>query len=167
MGIEMHMSRRLIAIYLKDHLAGATAGVALARRVAESNANTSSGSALAQVAAEIEEDRETLKRLMSELGVPGSRLKNAGAWAAERLARLKLNGRGGGGRGSELQRMYELEALGLGIAGKQGLWDALRCSPEAAAHADLDRLESRARRQREVVEVERLALARAALSADA
>jgi hypothetical protein len=157
------MSNRVLAVYLKDHFAGATAGVALAQRVAKSNADRSSGQALARIAAEIEADRETLKRLMAELGVRSSLLKNAGASAMERLARLKPNGRASGA-GSEFHCMHELESLGLGIAGKQALWDALRSAPNVASRVDLDRLEARARSQREVVEMERLALAREALA---
>ncbi len=119
---------------------------------------------LSEVAREIEADRETLKRLMSELGVRGSIIKNAVAWTAERLSRLKPNGRLGGD--PRMQRLHELEALSLGIAGKLELWEALRVVPEVTAFAgiDLDELEARARSQRERVERERMAAARAALS---
>ena len=154
---------RALDVYLKDHFAGATAGVALAQRVAKHNADRSSGQALAHVADEIVADRETLARLMGELDVRGSPLKNAGAWAVERLARLKPNGRASGA-GTQFHRMHELESLGLGIAGKHALWEALRCAPDVASRVDLDQLEARARSQREVVEMERLALAREALA---
>jgi hypothetical protein len=158
------MARTLLSIYLSDHLAGATAGVALARRAARHNAGTPAGRRLAQVAHEIEDDRETLKLLMSELGMRGSRVKNAVAWVMERVARLKPNGRA---RGEDvLHRMHEFETLSLGIAGKQALWAALRVAPQAPAIAglDLDELDERAGSQRERVEMERIALARAALS---
>jgi len=55
-------ANRLLATYLNDHLAGATVGVELARRVASSNRDTSYGATLAELAREIEEDRETLRR---------------------------------------------------------------------------------------------------------
>jgi hypothetical protein len=158
------MPRTLLSIYLADHLSGATAGVALARRAAKHHEGTPAGRRLAQVAHEIEDDRETRKLLMSELGMRGSRVKNAAAWVTERLARLKPNGRA---RGENiLHRMHELEALSLGIAGKQALWSALRVAPQAPAIAgvDLDVLGERAASQRERVEIERIALARAALS---
>ena len=82
----------------------------------------------------------------------------------ERLSRLKPNGRGGGD--TQLQRMHELETLSLGIAGKLALWEALGAAPEAAAagRIDLDELIDRARSQRERVEIERMTLARAALT---
>ena len=158
------MSSKLLNIYLSDHLAGATAGVALAHRAAKHNAGTPAGRRLVQVAHEIAVDRETLLHLMSDLGMRRSAVKNATSWLAERLSRLKPNGRGGGD--DDLQRMHELEALSLGIAGKLCLWEALGAAPQAAAAArvDLDELAERARSQRERVEMERVALARAALS---
>jgi hypothetical protein len=158
------MSSKLLSIYLTDHLAGATAGVALAKRAAKHNEGTPAGRRLLQVAHEIEDDRETLEHLMSEIGISYSPLKNVTSWVLERLSRLKPNGRAWGH--TELQRMHELEALSLGIAGKLALWEALGAAPEAAAAAriDLDELAERARSQRERVEMERIALARTALS---
>ena len=152
------------SIYLQDHLAGSTAGVNLARRCAAGTAGTPAGRTLAEVATEIEADRDELKRLMADLGVAGSRLKNAAAWLAERADRLKPNGRMRGE--PALQRLHELETLSLGIAGKRALWEALRVAPEVAAagHLDLDALAERARSQRERVEAERLAFARTALA---
>jgi hypothetical protein len=160
------MSRKALSIYLQDHLAGATAGAALARRAAKRTEGTRAGQTLAQVADEIAADRETLEQLMSQLGISGSRIKNAAAWLTERLARLKPNGRM---RGEiALQEMHELETLSLGIAGKQALWEALRVAPEALSFAglDLDTLEARARSQRERIEMERIAFARTAFAPD-
>jgi hypothetical protein len=162
--MRLDMSSTYLSIYLQDHLAGATAGVHLARRVASHNDGTPAGRRLEQVAHEVEADRDTLAAFMSELGVRPSATKNAAAWLAERASRLKPNGRGHGD--SSLLRMHELETLSLGIAGKQALWEALRAAPQSAAIAnlDLDDLHERARSQRERVEIERIALARRALS---
>jgi hypothetical protein len=158
------MSRTYLSIYLQDHLAGATAGANLAKRASKHNEGTPTGRRLEQIAHEIEVDRDTLMRFMSELGVRASWTKNAAAWVAERLSRLKPNGRVHGD--TVLLRMHELETLSLGIAGKQALWEALRMAPESAAIAnlDLDDLHERARSQRERVEMERMGIARAALS---
>lgn len=160
------MPHKALVIYLQDHLAGSTAGVNLARRIAKSNEDTSVGRTLALVASEIEADREALIKLMQALRIPPSRVKNAGAWLAERAARLKPNGRMRGE--ANLQRLHELETLSLGIAGKLSLWESLRVAPEASAFAflDLDELEERARSQRERVESERLSFARLAFAAD-
>ena len=83
---------RLLEMYLADHAAAATAGLELALRTARSNASTPFGDALRGLADEIEDDRRTLRRVVSELGFKESRTKEALAWAAERVGRLKLNG---------------------------------------------------------------------------
>jgi hypothetical protein len=114
----------LLAIYLNDHLAGATVGVELARRLRGSNEDDPEfGTVLAEVCAEVEADRETLKAAMDRLGVGQSRLKPLAAVLGERLGRLKLNGRMWGY--SPLSRLDELELLQIGVAGKRRLWRAL------------------------------------------
>jgi hypothetical protein len=115
---------KLLAIYLNDHLAGATLGVELARRSRASNkGDPQFGPALAEICAEIEADRETLEAVMDQLGVSRSRLKPLAAVLAERVGRLKLNGRLRGY--SPLSRLDELEVLQLGVTGKHRLWRAL------------------------------------------
>jgi hypothetical protein len=116
------MERRLLAIYLVDHHAGATAGIELARRAARSNRGSATGTVLARLAEEIAEDRRTLERLMRLLNVKPSPVKVVLARAAELGGRLKPNGRLVGY--SPLSRVVELEALSLGIIGKLKLWQA-------------------------------------------
>jgi hypothetical protein len=114
----------LLAIYLNDHLAGATLGVELARRLRASNRDDPEfGPTLAEVCAEIEADRETLKTVMDQLEVGQSKLKPLAAILGERLGRLKLNGRLWGY--SPLSRLDELELLQIGVVGKRRLWRAL------------------------------------------
>jgi hypothetical protein len=114
----------LLAIYLNDHLAGATVGVELARRLRGSNeGDPEFGPALAELCTEIEADRETLKAVMDRLGVGQSKLKPLVAVLGERLGRLKLNGQLRGY--SPLSRLDELELLQIGVVGKRRLWRAL------------------------------------------
>lgn len=115
---------RLLAIYLNDHLAGATLGVELARRLRSSNRGDGEFSEpLAKICAEIEEDYDTLIRLMGRLGVDRSPVKPALARVGERLGRLRLNGQLRGY--SPLSRVLELEGLAGGIGLKLQLWNAL------------------------------------------
>src|SRR3954463_3846943 len=125
-----------LSLYLQDHLAGATAGVRLARRCAVTGGRSDSGRALSEIAIEIEEDRATLVRLMDALEIHGSSAKNAAAWVAERLVRLKPNGRLRGE--PSMQRRHELETLSLGIAGKIALWQALRAAPAVRGLEGID-----------------------------
>jgi hypothetical protein len=122
-GPDPPPSEVLLAIYLNDHLAGATVGRDLSRRSAASNRGTPYGPFLSQVAQEIAEDRQSLLAIMDALGVRVDRLKAAAAWAGEKLGRLKLNGQLRGY--SPLSRVVELEGLVLGVHGKRALWITL------------------------------------------
>lgn len=118
---------RFLAIYLNDHLAGATLAVELARRLRSSNqADAEFGEPLAQLCAEIEEDHRTLTRLMEQRGVGPDPVKPILAKVAEKLGRLKLNGRLLGY--SPLSRVVELEVLSGLVGGKLQLWNALEQS---------------------------------------
>src|SRR4026209_756627 len=79
-------------VYLNDHLAGAMVGAELSRRGAENNRGTSLGDFLEELHGEVVEDRQTLQRLMTALGVEQSALKPAAGWVLEKAGRLKLNG---------------------------------------------------------------------------
>jgi len=154
---------RLLAIYLNDHLAGATLGVELARRLRSSNrGDPKFGEALARISQEVEEDRETLIRLMDRLGVERRHLKPALAVLGERLGRLKLNGQLRGY--SPLSRVLELEVLASGIGGKMQLWNGLEQSfGESLDGFDFHALAERADRQGQQVEDLHLAAAQRAL----
>jgi len=157
------IERRLLAIYLNDHLAGATGGVELARRARASNRGAKPGETLAEICAEIEADRATLERVMAQLSVKRNGAKVAGAWVAEKLGRLKLNGRLTGY--SPLSHLIELEMLHIGITGKIELWQALEETQAARlTQIDFPALIERADSQRAVVERLRLDAAREAFA---
>jgi hypothetical protein len=149
-----------LAIYLNDHLGGATGGVELARRLRASNrGNDVFGKPLDQICKEIEEDRATLEQVIERLGFSQSIVKPAGAWVAEKLGRLKLNGRLRGY--SPLSRLLELEGLLVGITGKMALWESLTDFDGIKdLGVDFERLAARAAEQRSTVEdLHRLAAA--------
>jgi hypothetical protein len=143
----------LLGIHLNDHLAGATAGTDLARRAAGSFRGTPSGPVLERLASEIAEDRRALVDIMRSLGVPIRHYKLYAAWAAEKVGRLKLNGRVLGR--SPLSNVVELESLRIGVQGKMAGWRVLRAlaNPYAGLAAQrLDELIERARRQAETLD---------------
>jgi hypothetical protein len=115
---------RYLAIYLRDHLAGATGGVELARRTARQNQGSDFGGPLGGLATEIAEDRAQLLAIMRRLDVSGDPVKAGIAWAAEKVGRLKLNGQLRGY--APLSRVLEIEALITGVSGKLSLWRNLR-----------------------------------------
>ena len=109
------------------------------------------------MAIEIDEDRQTLRRLVTDLGFTGSKPNEVVAWAAEKVGRLKRNGQLRGY--SPLSRVLELEALSVGIAGKLALWETLERVPDPGRRLrafELHHLIERALRQREEVEQLRL-----------
>ena len=138
----------LLAIYLNDHLAGATAGRELARRAASSNRDSEHARFLADLAEQVNQDRDSLLAVMHELDVGIDRAKLLGGWALERLGRLKLNGRLLGY--SSLSRVIELEGLTLGVRGKLALWhtlDQIRPAEPRLHRAELQELIGRAEAQ--------------------
>lgn len=142
-----------LAIYLNDHLAGATIGLELARRAAANNRSTNYGPPLAELAEEIERDRDALLEIMARLSVGRDMLRVLAAWGAEKLGRLKLNGELLGY--SPLSRLEELEMLSLGVEGKLALWQTLRRALAGEPRldgVDLPALIERARAQRRALE---------------
>jgi hypothetical protein len=141
--------RHELAIYLNDHLAGATGGVELARRIAHEHEDAE----LTGLARDIEQDRDSLLRIMASLGVRPDQVKVAGGWLGEKLGRLKPNGRLFSR--SPLSHVIELEAMRLGVDGKAAGWQTLR---RLADHDDrldrtqLDELLARARSQKDSLE---------------
>ncbi len=148
------MPTKLLAIYLHDHLAGATVGVAVAQRAVHSNRDNEAYYPSFQVLAEeIREDRASLLGIMSALNVGANPVKQALAWAAEKAGRLKLNGHLLSY--SPLSRLDELEFLTLGVTGKLALWrslDLLAPDEERLRPEQLTELIARAERQLEEIE---------------
>jgi hypothetical protein len=156
------MDRNLLRIYLQDHFAAATGGRELARRARGSNKGARGyGPALAKLADEIEADRRALEGIIHDLGFGPDRPKVVAGWAAEKVGRLKLNGRLTGY--SPLSRMVELEALSAGVVGKRALWRTLAELADAEPELERDhltRLAERAERQLETLEELRARAAR-------
>jgi hypothetical protein len=132
------MDRKLLRIYLQDHLAGSTGGLELARRARGANEGTPYGDPLAKLADDIAADRRSLEGLMDDLGFGPDHAKNLVFWAGEKAGRLKLNGQLTGY--SPLSRMVELEGLITGVNAKLSLWRTLRDIAESVPELDADRL---------------------------
>ena len=131
------LSSELLPIYLNDHLAAATAGCDLARRAAGANQGAELGDFLDWFAAEAEADRAQLEDVMHRLDVGRDPLKVGAGWLAEKLGRLKLNGRLL--EYSPLSRVVELEALIAGSMARLSLWRTLAAAaPEDPRLADID-----------------------------
>ncbi|GES34707.1 hypothetical protein AB0G60_34585 [Streptomyces angustmyceticus] len=159
------MHRDKLGIYLNDHLAGATFGIGLAKRIAHQHRHSARSTDLQRIADEIAQDRQSLLEVMDTLGVPARHYKIYGGWTAERLGRLKPNG--ALYRRSGLSTLIELEALRLGVEGKSLIWRTLLVVAAEEPRLDesqLHNLLDRARGQIETLEALRLTATAAVFS---
>jgi hypothetical protein len=158
------MADRAMDVYLNDHLAGAMLGTELAEHIRDQHEGTPLGDLMRSIAAQIEEDRQTLLDLMDRMSVSRNPVKQATGWIAEKASRVKFSGLASGE--PDHGAFMALESLTLGVAGKACLWRTLK---EVASHypplasADLDGLIARAEAQHTTLEGERLAAGRHAL----
>ncbi|WP_291523983.1 hypothetical protein [Branchiibius sp. NY16-3462-2] len=127
-----------LPLYLRDHYAGATAGVRLFGRVANGHSVAEVRQQVGQLAQKVAEDRDALAQVMQSLGVRRSSLTEYAAVAGEFAGRFKPNGslwhRSAGAD------VLELEALQAGVNAKALLWETLVSLSETRDELDLERL---------------------------
>ncbi len=151
------MADKPMDVYLNDHLGGAMLGSDLAKQIRDRAEGTPLGQVMTRIAADIEEDQETLTELMDRLDVARNPVKQVTGWMAEKASRIKFSGAGSGEPDHGM--FMALETLRLGVAGKKCLWLALgqvREAYPALSGVDLDRLIQRAADQESTLEEERL-----------
>ncbi len=154
-----------LEVYLNDHLAGATAGRDLARKLVKDAAGTPHEPVLAEMLADIETDRDSLQDVMKRLGIEQHPSKQAGTWLVEKLGRVRFSEPLTGS--ADLSRVLEMEGLSMGIVGKRGLWEALQESygnDSRLADVDLETLINRAQHQLDTVAQQHRAAAAKAFS---
>jgi hypothetical protein len=167
MATAQHTRDDLLGVYLNDHLAGSTAGLELARRMAAS-AEPQFAAVLRGLVPEIAEDRSALVAIMATLEIPIRGYKVFAAWAGEKIGRLKLNGHVLSR--SPLSSLEETEILRLGVEGKAAAWRTLRTLASRDSRLDagrLDELLARADRQSSALETLRATIAEQALTTSA
>lgn len=115
---------RLLAIYLRDHHALLVALRELARRMSAATRAEEHRAFAAEVVRSTEDDLACLEVLLSRVDSAPSRTRQGAVWTAERLGRLKLNGRVV--RRSPLSAVTELEGCRLLLESNRALWTGLR-----------------------------------------
>lgn len=159
------MQDEYLRTYLNDHLAGAKAGLQLAKDCQAHNEGTDLAASLSQVIPDIEDDHQVLKEIYSRVHSRENPIKKSLTWLLAKAGRFKLEGTLL--RYSDLSRLEELEGLMLGIRGKLALWSALEASLASDARfddIDFARLQQRAQHQRDTVEEHRIAAAQKVFS---
>ena len=117
------MPDRYLSIYLNDHLAVIVGIRELLERTLENNTDSPFGELLTRLLEDSQQERRALAALMRDHGIPENHLKTSGAWLAERIGRLKMNGQLTGY--SPLSRLVEIEGIALGLDAKRIFWDNL------------------------------------------
>ena len=141
--------------YLNDHLAGSISALELIAHWAGAHKGDPLGSFFVETESEIKADQETLRDVMRTLGVEESKMRKAGAWAAEKLGRARLII--AGDEPGSLGLVLTLEGLIMGITGKKLLWIALAAAKLPPLNTyNFERLQRRAEKQIERIEAERI-----------
>ena len=121
--IPEEMSRELLQLYLSDHLTGATAGVERMNRMAQDYVDTPMFATLSALAVEIRTEQVFLKNLIQQLGLKQMHYRQAMADVAEKVGRLKGNGRAVSR--SPMTMLLETELMRSAVIGKKGGWQTL------------------------------------------
>ena len=153
-----------LAVYLHDHLAGASMAIDLLESMRKEHAGQPLGQFAERLHLEVQADRDVLQALAERIGAGSNAIKNLAAWMSEKVSRVKLGGQNENG----LKTFEALEFLMLGIHGKWALWRALAAVAPTDARlqgTDFVRLVAKAGLQEVQVEHWRLEAARTAFPA--
>ena len=149
--------------YLNDHLAGSISALELIAHWAEAHKGEPLGSFFVKTEREIKADQETLRDVMRTLGVEESKVRQAGAWVAEKVGRARLVI--AGDEAGSLGLVLTLEGLLMGVSGKKLMWRALATLKLPGLNGyNFEELQHRAEQQVEWVEAERISAVRQAFA---
>ena len=154
------MNDELLEIYLNDHLALLTSELELARRTCSENKASRLGGILDQLAVELEAQRSALRDVLGRIGGSENRIKQGVGWLAEKVGRLKMNGRLT--EYSPLSRLLEFESLAVAALERVALWDnleAVRSADPRLAAMDFSQLRDQAQQHLDAIQCERRSVA--------
>src|SRR6267154_5552695 len=150
--------------YLNDHLAGSISALELIAHRVKVHKGEPLGSFFVEIERKIKADQDTLRDVMRTLGVEESKVRQAGAWAAEKVGRARMM-IAGDEQGS-LGLVLTLEGLIMGVTGKKLMWRAVAAAklPRLKSY-NFEQLQRRAEQQIERIEAERLSAVRQVFTA--
>jgi hypothetical protein len=141
--------------YLNDHLAGSISALELIDHWADAHKGEPLGSFFEETGREIKADQDALRDVMRILGVEESKVRQAGAWAAEKVGRARLVI--AGDEPGSLGLVLTLEGLIMGVTGKKLMWRALDAVKLPRLNSyNFAELQRRAEQQIERIETERI-----------
>jgi hypothetical protein len=141
--------------YLNDHLAGSVSALELIAHWIDVHKGKPLAGFFGELEAEIKGEQDTLRDVMRSLDVEESKVRQAGAWAAEKVGRARLMI--AGDEPGSLGLVLTLEGLIMGVTGKKLMWRALAAAklPQLNAY-NFEELQRRAEQQIERIEAERM-----------
>jgi len=149
--------------YLNDHFAGSISALEVIAHWAEAHKGERLGSFFVEIEREIKADQETLRDVMRNLGVEESKVRQVGAWAAEKIGRARLII--AGDEPGSLGLVLTLEGLIMGVTGKKLLWVTLEAAKLPRLNSyNFEQLQRRAEQQVERIETERISAVRQAFA---
>src|SRR5262245_15681766 len=141
--------------YLNDHLAGSISALELIGHWVSARKGKPLGRFFAQIEKQIKADQDTLRDVMRTLRVEESKLRQAGAWAAEKVGRARMMS--AGDEPDSLGLVLTLEGLSMGVTGKKLLWRSLSAAKLARLDSyDFEQLQLRVEQQVAQIEAERI-----------
>ena len=149
--------------YLNDHLAGSISALELIGHWVEVCKGERLGSFFVEIEREIKADQDALRAVMRTLGVEESKVRQAGAWAAEKVGRARLII--AGNEPGSLGLVLTLEGLIMGVTGKKLMWRSLAAAklPRFKSY-NFEEPQRRAEQQIERIEGERISAIREAFA---
>jgi len=149
--------------YLNDHFAGSISALEVIAHWAEAHKGERLGSFFVEIEREIKADQDALRDVMRNLGVEESKVRQVGAWAAEKIGRARLII--AGDEPGSLGLVLTLEGLIMGVTGKKLLWVALEAAKLPRLNSyNFEQLQRRAEQQVERIEAERISAVRQAFA---
>jgi hypothetical protein len=149
--------------YLNDHLAGSISALELIAHWVEVHKGEPLGSFFVETEREIKADQDTLRDVMRILGIEESKVRQAGAWVAEKVGRARLII--AGDEPGSLGLVLTLEGLIMGVTGKKLMWRTLAAAKLPALNGyNFEDLQRRAEQQVERIEAERISAIREAFA---
>jgi hypothetical protein len=144
-----------MASYLNDHLAGSVSALELIAHWADIHKGKPLGSFFKETERDIKADQNALRDAMRSLGVEASKVRKAGAWAAEKIGRARLMI--AGDEPGSLGLVLTLEGLIMGVTAKKLMWRVLAAANLPQLNRfDFEQLQHRAEEQVERIEAERM-----------
>ena len=148
---------------MNDHLAGSVSALEVIDHWAEVHKGKPLGRFFVRIKKQIKADQNALREVMDTLGIKESKMRKAGAWAAEKVGRARLIV--AGDEPGSLGLVLTLEGLIMGVTGKKLMWRSLAATklPRLDSY-NFEQLQRRAEKQVQRIEAERQSAIREAFA---